>query len=53
MIHEGINQEKDPVCGMSINLEEAKYKNKYNDKEYVFCSTNCKDKFDKDPNRYV
>jgi len=52
-INEGINQDKDPICGMSINLEKAKYKSTYNGNIYGFCSTNCKDKFDKDPDPYV
>lgn len=36
---------KDPVCGMDINLKEAKFMVKRNQKEYYFCSGNCFKKF--------
>ena len=44
---------KDPVCGMQI--EESKYagKSEYQRKTYYFCSTQCKTKFDNEPEKYV
>lgn len=37
----------DPVCGMSI--EKGKYKTKYKDKEYFFCSAGCQNEFKRNP----
>jgi len=39
---------KDPVCGMEVNIDEAKNKNLVitkNGKTHYFCSKKCKDKF--------
>ncbi|MCR4335154.1 MAG: heavy metal translocating P-type ATPase [archaeon] len=36
---------KDPVCGMEIEQETAKFKETVNGKEYYFCSKDCRDKF--------
>jgi RND family efflux transporter MFP subunit len=47
---------RDPYCGMNVVPAKSKtegntttYKGKY----YYFCSTNCRDNFLKEPNRYV
>jgi YHS domain-containing protein len=44
---------KDPVCGMEISVEKAKGKSQYKKKTYYFCSNSCKEKFDKEPEKYV
>lgn len=36
---------KDPVCGMEIEKEKAKFKETVKGKEYYFCSKDCRDKF--------
>lgn len=43
----------DPVCGMRVNKEDAKFTHVHNDKTYYFCSEECKDKFVKAPGNYV
>ncbi len=43
---------KDPVCGMDVG-EDSKFKSSYKGKTYVFCSVNCKQNFDKQPESYV
>ena len=43
----------DPVCGMKVNKEDAKFTHIHNDKTYYFCSEECKDKFVKAPGNYV
>jgi YHS domain-containing protein len=43
--------QEDPVCGMSVDTEEAESSN-YQGKTYYFCSTECKDKFDRNPAEY-
>ena len=47
------NAAKDPVCGMSINLETTKFKSTYKDKIFGFCSADCKATFDKNPEEYA
>lgn len=44
---------KDPVCGMECDPEHAAGSSKFADQTYYFCSPGCKDKFDRDPQRYV
>ncbi|MBU2444177.1 MAG: YHS domain-containing protein [Bacteroidetes bacterium] len=45
--------EKDLVCGMHLmNIEDAE-KIEYKGKFYYFCSASCKEKFNKEPNRYI
>ncbi|MDA8423868.1 MAG: heavy metal translocating P-type ATPase [Nitrospiraceae bacterium] len=44
---------KDPVCGMTIEDKEAVGTSTHQGKTYSFCSTSCKEKFDKDPGAYA
>jgi YHS domain-containing protein len=44
---------KDPVCGMEVNEKTAKYKTEYLGKTYYFCCSICKEKFEKNPNKYI
>jgi multidrug efflux pump subunit AcrA (membrane-fusion protein)/YHS domain-containing protein len=47
---------KDPVCGVNVSInkaEKAGRKNKYRDVTYYFCSDECKQQFDKNPDRYI
>lgn len=43
----------DPVCGMSVEKDEAAAKSEYQGNTYYFCSKICKEKFDKDPEAYT
>jgi Cu+-exporting ATPase len=43
----------DPVCGMEVKKEEAKFTHVHNDKTYYFCNEECKDKFVKAPGNYI
>ena len=43
---------KDPVCGMMVD-QTTSAQSTYNGQTYYFCSQECKDKFDKDPDRYT
>lgn len=52
-VDEEMNEVKDPICGMKVNLEKTKYKSTYEGKEYGFCSANCKAEFDKNPYEYA
>jgi YHS domain-containing protein len=44
---------KDPVCGMKVDEETAKYKSEYEGKTYYFCNAACKLVFDKNPAKYA
>ena len=44
---------KDPVCGMIIDENNAAATSTYQGKAYHFCSTSCKEKFEKNPGSYV
>ena len=44
---------KDPVCGMTIEAENAAGTSEYNGETYYFCSPACKGKFDANPAQFV
>ncbi len=43
---------KDPVCGMEV-APDAGYSEKFQKREYRFCSRKCLDKFDANPQQYA
>ena len=43
----------DPVCGMTIEPEEAAATSEYEGTTYYFCSAGCKEAFDAEPAGYV
>ncbi|MBI5944701.1 MAG: heavy metal translocating P-type ATPase [Chloroflexi bacterium] len=45
--------QRDPVCGMEIDLQSALAKREHMGQTFYFCSQSCVDQFDKDPHRYV
>jgi YHS domain-containing protein len=45
--------EIDPVCGMEVDPKTATNKSNYQGKTYYFCSTEDKNAFDKEPQKYV
>ena len=47
------NKARDPICGMSVVLDNAKYSTVWRGKKYVFCSPGCKEEFDKNPTQYA
>ena len=44
---------KDPVCGMDVDEQRAAGTSQYGDRSYFFCSKNCKEKFERNPEQYV
>ena len=44
---------KDPVCGMIVDEKTPAAKSEYQGKVYYFCCAACKEKFDKEPVRYI
>lgn len=43
----------DLVCGMEIDPKESKNRSEYGGKIYYFCSKNCKDHFEANPEKYI
>jgi YHS domain-containing protein len=44
---------KDPVCGMEVTYETAQARSEYDGQTYYFDSLDCKEQFDKNPEKYV
>jgi P-type Cu+ transporter len=45
--------EKDPVCGMTVDLARAKASYEHAGRTYYFCCPGCKEKFSADPAKYL
>jgi len=48
-----LDELKDPVCGMKVTPETAHARSQYQGETYYFDSLDCKETFDKDPEKYV
>ncbi len=44
---------KDPVCQMEIDETSTNFYSDYAGQKYYFCSEECKDTFDSQPERYA
>jgi xanthine dehydrogenase accessory factor len=44
---------KDPVCGMSVQIEAARYRSEWAGATVYFCCHRCKETFDSDPPRHA
>jgi Cu+-exporting ATPase len=47
-----MSQVKDPVCGMSLDVEDAAGSTTYESHKVYFCSDQCRRDFETDPARY-
>ena len=43
----------DPVCGMEVDEKAAAATYDYKGKKYYFCAVGCKERFVKDPERFI
>lgn len=43
----------DPVCKMIVTPARARARSRRDDRDYYFCSENCRDCFERDPTRYL
>ena len=43
---------KDPVCGMQVKVDTAKWTSDYGGERWYFCSEGCKKKYEADPAKY-
>lgn len=46
-------EQKDPICGMMVNVATAKHISQVNGTNYYFCCAHCKSTFEKHPGQYV
>ena len=44
---------KDPVCGMQVDEKKGQFTSQHGGKQYTFCSPDCKEKFDKNPEHFA
>jgi xanthine dehydrogenase accessory factor len=44
---------KDPICGMMVDVGNAKYRSEFRGNAFYFCCAGCKQKFDKQPDQYA
>ncbi len=51
--HQDMTSVVDPVCGMKVDPETAKFRHKHEGDEFLFCSDHCQVKFKKDPQYYL
>jgi xanthine dehydrogenase accessory factor len=47
------DERRDPVCGMSVARESARYKTVFGDETFYFCCLRCKEAFDQSPQLYL
>src|SRR5207237_2895423 len=47
------HQAKDPVCGMTVDPQNAAGVYEYKGQTYFFCSVGCREKFKADPERFL
>jgi Cu+-exporting ATPase len=47
------NTHRDPVCNMQVDEKNAAGRSEYLGQTYYFCSENCKERFDQNPQQYV
>jgi len=43
---------KDPICGMIVEVNAAKYSSEFHGNSFYFCCAGCKQAFDKQPEKY-
>jgi xanthine dehydrogenase accessory factor len=43
----------DPVCGMTVTVATAKWRHEHAGRTFYFCGNGCRERFAKDPDRYL
>lgn len=43
----------DPVCGMTVNADDAAAAWEFDGQTYLFCSVGCMERFREDPQRFL
>jgi xanthine dehydrogenase accessory factor len=50
---QSMDESRDPVCGMMVAREGARYKTVFGDETFYFCCLRCKESFDGSPQLYL
>lgn len=50
---EVLSMARDPVCGMEVEESQARATTEYKGQKYYFCAVACKEKFEKEPEKYI
>ena len=43
----------DPVCGMKVDEKNSEHQTEYGGQKYAFCSQQCKNEFEQNPEQYA
>jgi xanthine dehydrogenase accessory factor len=43
----------DPVCGMTVQTQDAEHRSEYRGRVFYFCCAHCRHSFDKEPEKYL
>ncbi|HEX9708920.1 MAG TPA: YHS domain-containing protein [Candidatus Thermoplasmatota archaeon] len=46
-------KETDPVCGMKVDPQTAKWRTEHDGTTYSFCSSGCKLRFEENPGKFL
>jgi xanthine dehydrogenase accessory factor len=52
-VSETRHEEVDLVCGMTVDVADARHRTVHDGRTYYFCSAGCLESFESDPSRYV
>jgi YHS domain-containing protein len=47
------HEERDPVCGMTLVVESARYRAEHDGRTYYFCCGGCRERFLATPERFA
>jgi xanthine dehydrogenase accessory factor len=48
-----VAESKDPICGMLVEIQTARYRSEVSGRTVYFCCLGCKETFDADPERFL
>jgi Cu+-exporting ATPase len=48
-----VDEARDPVCGMVVDVARVRLRSQHEGRQYFFCSAGCRRKFDADPTKYA
>jgi Cu+-exporting ATPase len=51
--HENVTSVKDPVCGMSVEPEQAKFSSEFEEDTFYFCCKSCLERFEENPKSFL
>lgn len=52
-VEEFVTEAIDPVCGMTVEIANARYISEHNGQKYYFCARSCMNSFNREPEKYL